>query len=308
MNLFWHKSDNYPNFGDELSPWIIAQLSGEQPRHVPIPLLDRSAFTSLKAVVKYFLSHKCSFSKLANSNEWREFRRQPVVLSIGSILSFHKYPNTIVWGSGIISKDAAIVNAEFRAVRGYHTIKRIQELGYKAPHIVGDPALLLNLMYQPKVQKQYKLGIIPHVFQFATILDQYQDAEIVVIDLKKPILEVLDIINSCEMTISTSLHGLIVSHTFNIPSLWVQFNNLGLKELNGDDIKFADYFSSVQLPEYKAVAINNRDTLAAVHDFCNNITQQYTLYLLPQQGIIQQIQANLLSVAPFKILDKYKHK
>ena len=66
--------------------------------------------------------------------------------------------------------------------------------------------------------------------------------EIKVINLINTNIEsVINDILSCEKTISSSLHGLIVSDAYNIPNTWVKFDN----NIKGDDTKFHDYFKSV---------------------------------------------------------------
>lgn len=70
------------------------------------------------------------------------------------------------------------------------------------------------------------------------------NVEIIEVDLSEDFKNFEVVINdilSCEKTISSSLHGLIVSDAYSIPNKWIQFNN----EINGDDTKFFDYFESV---------------------------------------------------------------
>jgi hypothetical protein len=55
--------------------------------------------------------------------------------------------------------------------------------------------------------------------------------------------KVIDKIVSCTFTISSSLHGIVVSHAYNINSLWVRFADTlgkGPVDLKGD-FKFRDY-------------------------------------------------------------------
>jgi hypothetical protein len=61
------------------------------------------------------------------------------------------------------------------------------------------------------------------------------------IDIQDPIEEVIDQIVSCEFVASSSLHGIIASHAFGIPAVWVKFRDLP----SGDDSKFHDYFQSI---------------------------------------------------------------
>ena len=58
--------------------------------------------------------------------------------------------------------------------------------------------------------------------------------------------KIIDEINSCQVIISSSLHGIITCHAYNIPCLWYKFS----EKIVGDGIKFADYFSSVNIKPY----------------------------------------------------------
>lgn len=176
-------------------------------------------------------------------------------LAIGSVLH-HATKHSIVWGSGVIDKEHSIEEADFRAVRGPQTRKFLLELGYSCPEIYGDPALLLPKYYNPEVEKNYATGIIPHYHDFEKISKMYNnDPEILVIDLMTlDIEEVTREILQCERTISSSLHGIIVSHAYNIPSIWVEFSD----KIFGDGIKYRDYLESVEIPFYQAPFLDKK--------------------------------------------------
>lgn len=170
------------------------------------------------------------------------------VISTGSIIR-RAHKNLKVLGSGIISKNDKIDNrAKFIFVRGPHTKKRIVQLGGICPSLYGDPALLLPLIYQPKIKKQFKLGIIPHLIDYADFknLDYNEDIKIIKFRTRN-IFQTIDEILSCEKIMSSSLHGIITSHAYNIPAGWFIKN-----KLKGDNIKFFDYSDSINLKNFNA--------------------------------------------------------
>ena len=116
------------------------------------------------------------------------------------------------------------------------------------PALVGDPALILPLFYQPKnKEKKYKLGIIPHVIDLEhPVIKQIQSEnsnEVLIINLSKfdKWTDIIDQICSCECIASSSLHGLITSDTYGVPNCWIELSG----KISGGHFKFYDYASSV---------------------------------------------------------------
>lgn len=97
------------------------------------------------------------------------------------------------------------------------------------------------------------MGIIPHYIDIDNpVLAQFLNAhkeDVLLIDLVHydKWTDIPDQIVSCDCILSSSLHGLIVSDSYNIPNVWIGLSN----ELTGGDFKFYDYFSSVQRSETK---------------------------------------------------------
>lgn len=166
---------------------------------------------------------------------------------IGSILS-DRYINskTEVWGSGVqdISKPLTNKPLKVHAVRGPLTRKYLLDNNIDCPEVYGDPALLLPEVYNPKIEKKYKIGLIPH-WQTKKLekYDVLKNENVVLINFHnyKKWTDVIDLILSCKYIVSESLHGLIIAEAYNIPNLWIDI------DLNHKyDIKFHDFFLSLK--------------------------------------------------------------
>ncbi|KAA3621331.1 MAG: polysaccharide pyruvyl transferase family protein [Flavobacterium sp.] len=219
----------YENYGDLLSKYIVEKLSGRTTVYYNAPKSRKRLF------------------------------KPRHLLAIGSIMSYAD-GRSYVWGTGIISKNDVFGKATFCAVRGPKTRERVIQLGFECPEVYGDPALLLPRFYKPVVAKTHKIGIIPHYTDYDTVARWYKNSPgIKVINLLSDDLEATtnDIL-SCESTISSSLHGIIISHAYGIPSVWVRFSN----RLSGDNVKFEDYFLSVDLVPYTGTNIEQPQSAA----------------------------------------------
>ncbi len=251
------------NYGDLLSKYLVEKISGRP--------------------VRFVHPKKQAWYKWDKKN----------YLAIGSIIH-HSTNDSIVWGSGIIDRKQPIAKADFRAVRGPRTREFLMNLRYTCPEVYGDPAVLLPIYYKPDVDKRHKLGVIPHYHDFKLAREIFaEDSEILVIDLmtldvEKTTREIL----SCEKTISSSLHGLIVSHAYNTPSIWVEFSN----KIFGDGIKYLDYFESVGIPPYKPAFLKSEISSQNLDLFFKEHPS------LPESKKIKNLQSGLMKVCPFKIV------
>ncbi|MWB94509.1 polysaccharide pyruvyl transferase family protein [Flavobacterium sp. GA093] len=265
--LYWcslKRSDHRDNYGDLLSKYIIKKLS-----------------KGIVIKVKYPSSRIYNF-----------FVKN--YISIGSIINTASV-NTIVWGSGIIKKNDNVRNARFLAVRGPLTRKRIIDLGYEAPEVYGDPAILLPILFKNnQVVKKFEIGIIPHYVDFEEVQDFFKnESRIKVIDLLTLNVETTtNEILECSNIISSSLHGLIVSHSYNIPAMWNKFSN----KLSGDNIKFYDYFESVGI-NYSEELANEVQNLS--FEFIKNLIVENKEILLPNKELLEFRQNELLKACPF---------
>lgn len=210
IKAYWCICKGAPtNFGDVLTPYLVEKLTGRPAK-------------------------------------WSRSARGYVYMVTGSIMPQAR-PNSIVWGCGIKrwSDTLRFTPRRIAAVRGPLTRAWLLEHGIICPDVYGDPALLLPRIYQPKNLPSVRLGIIPHFVDYPAVASMYAEKKDVrVINVLDPVESVIDAITSCECTVASSLHGLMTAHAYGIPSLWVRFSD----SVSGDDVKFRDYFESVNLP------------------------------------------------------------
>lgn len=208
----------HTNFGDDLNYYLIKELFGKK--------IITANNLLLKNLGCQITNYSC----------------------IGSIVDLLGDNKTIIWGAGAISGNKKLDKKPYKVlcVRGPLTRDYLLRQGIDCPECYGDPALLLPQIYSPKINKKYKVGIIPHYVDLnnALIRDWVkEDKAVKLIDIVhyKHWHDIIDEINSCEFIISSSLHGLIVSDAYNIPNVWVEFSN----KVYGAGFKFHDYYASI---------------------------------------------------------------
>lgn len=188
------------------------------------------------------------------------------LLAVGSIMS-QLQPNDVVWGTGCIS-DTPVVSREntFLAVRGAMTRNLIRNAF--VPEIFGDPALLLPLMYSPRITKTHKIGFIPHYVDKPGF--KINDKTSVVIDVNSPWRQFIDQVCSCESVVSSSLHGIVIAEAYGVPAEWAVYSN----RVIGNGFKFRDYLTGTQreprppgpFPPIPDLAVIQRKLIAVLLD------------------------------------------
>ena len=178
--------------------------------------------------------------------KWADYRnnKRRLLLSTGSIINKADAANRIVWGSGAmrLSDEKKICNlAKFLAVRGPITLEMLHSIGIPNCDTIalGDPGLLVSKFLTPHSVKKYEYGIIPHYVDYEQVKNAYRrfnNIKVINVLHSNPLVPIKEI-TLCKKTISSSLHGIIFSNAYEIPSSWVKFSD----KLKGDDTKFLDY-------------------------------------------------------------------
>jgi len=264
--LFWWRGKHY-NFGDEITPWLFKKMCD----------INQSSPCNIK------------------------LEKGPIILAVGSIMRLSS-AKTSIWGSGIRNIDQSDFTEakKYHAVRGPFTRKQLLNLGYTCPAIYGDPGLLLPKYYNPSISKKFKLGIIPHVSEYEDIKKKYSKLkDVLIINLTTNDIEkVVDDIVSCETTVSTSLHGIITSVAYGIPTRWLKYSD----RITGDDIKFYDFFASLDNRVFST--FNYKDITSPISKYnpiipsnsISDIIKQTELYPMDSLDINR-----LISSCPVKI-------
>ncbi|WP_417246270.1 polysaccharide pyruvyl transferase family protein [Celeribacter sp.] len=205
---FWSWYNPY-NFGDWIGPYLYYAITGRRPNF---------------RAIKYA-------------------RFGSIYMSVGSILHHIHHPGVaVVWGSGVISRSQMFAAPrKICAVRGPLTRERCLELGYECGEIYGDPAILLPDFLKVSSQPNARVGLVPHFVHLDVARKVFGDRpDIKIIDVTRPLWNVAEEIATSEVVVSSSLHGLIVGHSYGRPSLYVDFADAETS-LHGDGVKFADY-------------------------------------------------------------------
>lgn len=246
INLKYYKENKgHGNFGDEMSPILISKIT------------NRKVINS------------------SNSNEQS-------IIAIGSYI-MKANNDDYIWGSGIrtLDQECNYTRLNVKAVRGPLTQRYLEDKGIDVPNIYGDPALLYTKIFDIKKNVNYlgKIGLIPHFTQ----LEKYHNFDlpnnIKIISPIEPVNDVLSNIKSCKYIISSSLHGLIIADSFDIPNFWLYEDSLDEGKL-----KFHDYFLSQnkQIKEYNSIDAIMKSNC---HDYGNKINLNLLLNSFPNELI-----------------------
>lgn len=278
--VYWNK----PNFGDILSPYIISSFTGKK-------IVYKSGYYGLFHLLKHTL--KCLLLFKFKDLHAILFPWEINLLGIGSIISLGN-KHSAIWGSGFLSNKQKFNGGKIYAVRGKLTNKKLINMGYNGTFTYGDPAMLIPLLIKPSEVKSTEVAIIPHWTETDYFMKKY-GMKYKIIDLRtKNVKKVISEITSCNYILSTSLHGIIVSHAYGIPALWIKYHTL-----HDDDFKFYDYFSSVNIDCYEG--FTNLDKILSSEQDSKLLFRLHNNIILPNIEI-HDIQQNLLNVAPFDII------
>lgn len=193
---------------------------------------------------------------------------------IGSIITFFPLKKTIIWGSGIINsnqtKKIHSAPQAITSVRGPRTRSELLRIGIDCPQNYGDPALLMPMFYKPITEKKYKIGVIPHYIdinnKYVQELIKNCSVKLIKVQGYRDWRDFINDICSCDLVISSSLHGLIISEAYKIPCVWAEFG-----EYEDDwEFKFLDFFESINKFNEHPFIFDKEYSLDDLYLLCEN--------------------------------------
>ncbi|WP_275786211.1 polysaccharide pyruvyl transferase family protein [Pararhizobium gei] len=201
--------------------------------------------------------------------------------AVGTIGHAQRGGKVHVWGTGFdLNRDPTGAVGEYRvpedttlvvhAVRGKQTAAGLRKLGVDVPDIFGDPVWFLPRIFPfASLEKKYELGVIVHISELdeataqATVRKNLLRYNIP-LELSKEIKIIntytganlagmhdkIEEIVSCRRILSTSLHGLVIAETYNIPCAWFSTNQgeSGFLPIDGSrpiDHRMIDFYGGV---------------------------------------------------------------
>lgn len=233
INMYWWARKK--NFGDLIGPWLVQMITGRRPVNI---FDDKTGAVGL--------------------------------LTAGSLVHSINRPGLEIWGGGAIRPfSKATVRAlrdrapaKVHALRGRLTLRETEKMAWDTPKAFGDPALLLPKFYSPKTNPTLlgKVGILPHYTHKSLFPVAQQNDRFHIIDAQDDPHTVIDQIASCKAVVSTSLHGLICAHAYDIPWSWVHVVD---SPLRGDRFKFEDFFTLLQRDAVSEIIVQSHDVTSA---------------------------------------------
>lgn len=233
IKLFYlRRSNGKINFGDELSPNLLEYVTKKQVVWAPIASCDVVGLGSI-------LSKACTAKQFAHYAMRRLLQAKE---------------KQIVWGSGFIKETGpeATRHLDFRLVRGPRTSGLLKRKGLP----FGDPGLLAADIAPRSKRKKYSLGIIPHFVDAQSSVVTYLQNVVrhsTIISVEEEPISVLKKISECDFILSSSLHGLIVADSYNIPNLRMRLSD----KIIGGDFKFLDYAESIGRKNIAAISLQS---------------------------------------------------
>lgn len=229
VSLVWWARPFPGNFGDWLSPLLVAEYSGRSVAYEPptAPL------------------------------------HHPHLIGVGSVARFIK-PRSIVVGTGISTEDLELdAKATYLSVRGPVTAEVLRRSGGPDITSFGDPgALLRRVVPVERGQTNGRTALVRH-FKHANVplqLPEGMDELSVLVSHPDGIRRFVATLNQYDAVVTSAMHVMIACHSYGIPCTLVTFEGLE-SAVHGSGVKYGDYSRGVGLDtvyEPRVVGFNLR--------------------------------------------------
>lgn len=205
------------------------------------------------------------------------------------------FPKIYVWGTGFLEYENTPrkffkKNTIISAVRGELTKKRVEKmLGIELSVPMADAGILASYLLDEMPEKEYDVGIIAHFREkdhpkFAELTKKFKKS--IFIDVQDDPINVTKKIAKCGVILSSSLHGIIIADSLNIPNKHIVVTD----KLLGDGYKFDDYYSAYGL-KHEFIDLNKEDV-----DNLDIIREQYKI----KSEVVEKKKKEMIECFPIK--------
>ncbi|WP_276204503.1 polysaccharide pyruvyl transferase family protein [Microbacterium arborescens] len=168
----------------------------------------------------------------------RASQRGQRLLSVGSVLRLSR-AGDVVWGTGMNGKSLgqplSTTDLDVRAVRGPRTASFLESVGVNAPHVYGDPGLLVGTLWPREsfaaARAKSEVVVIPNLNDLPHM--DARDPRLVL--PTSPLKQVLSRITSADLVVGSSLHAIVIAEAFGVPARAVRSDE-------EPEFKYQDYF------------------------------------------------------------------
>ncbi|BCS83523.1 putative EXOV-like protein [Cotonvirus japonicus] len=231
-------------------------------------------------------------------------KTSPKIFQLTGSIANHSNNRTIILGTGVFMHQYGVeAFQECHAVRGTFTIGKIKHLTNNTDNIVlGDTGLLLDKLVGEQPEAIYEYGLILHYVdhKYARDIlgeDCTNDKVLIINILNDNLPDLAQKLSSCRKIISSTLHGMVFSHSLGIPVSWIRLRNTSL---TSDDIKFYDYLS--------AFGFQHDRSLCTIIDKKLNLEDLKNLRRIDINGDILEAKKNELISCLVRVFRQHNYK
>ncbi|ARN76527.1 hypothetical protein BST97_00085 [Nonlabens spongiae] len=259
MKLSYYKTNL--NFGDELNVCLFQDILGIE-NVVHEPKIQWAEMIGIGSLFERLLMNK---EQVRHRN--KKLRKKSLLKRFKHTYHEFKKSPIEVFGTGFIHENHDLVvlsrKIDVIALRGKFSKEKLERIAGRTYSnlALGDPGLLCReLIDHAKIEKRFKLGIIPHYAD--KNIKAIKDLQIInkhskIIDIQQEPYAFLQEIAQCDTIVSTAMHGLIAADSLDIPNLRLIVSN----NLTGGDFKFHDYNSVFEHSDHHKIDLL-RESLA----------------------------------------------
>jgi hypothetical protein len=170
-----------------------------------------------------------------------------------------KTPNAVLLGVGTIKEGDLLLSSYLRSdvhvigVRGPRTRDAFLSKYGINPEIVGDPGLYFYEVFRKEIEEARNkqdnlkdLCFLSHELENQEFHEMFQNYRYITISAGGEIKPIVTFLSQCRSVVSSSLHGVIFSHSLSIPVAAVKVST----RISGGDWKFYDYYYGIKLTTF----------------------------------------------------------